>query len=45
MGLPVVLMMLSECPHCNDSEGFPIQLDDDGFCPVCGEDFGDDLDK
>ncbi len=33
--------MLTECPYCNDNEGFPIQLEwDNGwFCPVCGEEF------
>lgn len=25
------------CPHCVDSEGFPIELDDGVVCPCCGE--------
>ncbi len=34
--------MITECPHCNDSEGFAVQLEEDAgmfYCPVCGEEF------
>lgn len=26
------------CPFCLDSEGFSIELDDDGICDSCGYD-------
>lgn len=33
--------MIEECPHCIDDEGYAIQLDHDGTCPVCGENFSE----
>ena len=35
-------MIITECVHCEDSEGFPIELEIEGgvlFCPVCGEEY------
>lgn len=27
---------MSDCPFCLDWESFPMELDSDGVCPVCG---------
>ena len=31
---------MSSCPYCINSEGFPIELEEEGACGVCG--YGED---
>ena len=32
-------ILIECCPYCIDSEGFSIPLEDDGICPICGENY------